>query len=180
MDPLNLPYSSRFKHIKYEVGDATNPTMDGIKIIVHCCNTVGAWGAGFVVALSRRWRMPEQEYRNWYQRILGEGKNELPLGEVQFVNVEPQIIVANMIGQEGVGFHDGRAPIRYNAIVDGLNKICHYATDYTSKSHYPTIVAPRFGAGLAGGDWNLIAPIIEDELSSKGLQVVIYDLPNRR
>jgi len=44
--------------IAYVMGDATAPKADGPKIIVHVCNDVGAWGRGFVVALSRRWPEP--------------------------------------------------------------------------------------------------------------------------
>jgi hypothetical protein len=40
--------------IAYHVGDATMPVGDGPKILVHICNNIGAWGRGFVVALSRR------------------------------------------------------------------------------------------------------------------------------
>jgi menaquinone-dependent protoporphyrinogen IX oxidase len=31
-------------------------------------------------------------------------------------------------------------------------------------------------AGLAGGNWQTIAKIIDDELSNHGLQVTVYDL----
>lgn len=33
------------------------------------------------------------------------------------------------------------------------------------------------GAGLAGGDWQTISAIIEDELCSHGVNVTVYDLP---
>jgi hypothetical protein len=36
-----------------------------------------------------------------------------------------------------------------------------------------TIHAPRFGSGLAGGDWNVIEQIINDEIT---VDVTIYDL----
>lgn len=49
--------------IQYITGDATDPTGGGNKIIAHVCNDIGAWGAGFVLAISRRWPQPEAEYR---------------------------------------------------------------------------------------------------------------------
>ena len=52
--------------IKYIKGDATRPIGDGSKLILHICNDVGAWGSGFVVALSKRWKEPEQKYRELY------------------------------------------------------------------------------------------------------------------
>ena len=35
----------------------------------------------------------------------------------------------------------------------------------------------RKSAGLAGGDWQTISAIIEDELCSHGVNVTVYDLP---
>jgi hypothetical protein len=40
--------------IQYIAGDATAPIGDGNKIIAHVCNDIGAWGAGFVLAISKR------------------------------------------------------------------------------------------------------------------------------
>ena len=48
--------------IHYRVGDATAPVADGPKIIAHICNDIGAWGRGFVLAISRRWPEPEKAY----------------------------------------------------------------------------------------------------------------------
>lgn len=38
---------------------------------------------------------------------------------------------------------------------------------------------PRIGAGLAGGDWNRIVAIIEQELAGEDVTVVEYATPNR-
>jgi hypothetical protein len=37
---------------------------------------------------------------------------------------------------------------------------------------------PRIGAGLAGGKWDVISQIVEDELTAKGIPVTVYDLPS--
>ena len=44
---------SKKSNIKYVVGDATAPQGESKKIICHICNDLGAWGAGFVLALSK-------------------------------------------------------------------------------------------------------------------------------
>jgi len=151
--------------INYVTGDATQPIGDGNKIIVHICNDVGAWGAGFVVALSRRWRQPEQTYRNLFR-----DNTALKLGDVQLVNVEPDIWVANLIGQRSLAHRDGNPPIRYDAIRDGLTKLHKEAYQLEASIHMP-----RIGCGLAGGRWDIIKALIDDTLS--GLQVTVYDLP---
>ena len=81
--------------ISYHTGDATRPIGDGPKILVHVCNDIGAWGRGFVVALTRCWPEPEQHYRAWHR-----GRDSVPfeLGQVQFVPVSESIVVANLVG----------------------------------------------------------------------------------
>ncbi|MFG2126703.1 hypothetical protein ACGFNV_02690 [Streptomyces sp. NPDC048751] len=39
--------------IRYVRGDATAPSVKGVKVIAHVCNDIEGWGKGFVVALSR-------------------------------------------------------------------------------------------------------------------------------
>jgi hypothetical protein len=54
------------KKIVYTVGDATKPEGKGRKIIAHVCNDTGAWGRGFVLALSKLSPTPERAFREWY------------------------------------------------------------------------------------------------------------------
>jgi O-acetyl-ADP-ribose deacetylase (regulator of RNase III) len=139
-----------------------------MKIIAHCCNDIGAWGAGFVLALSKRWRAPRQRY--------SEAVGILALGRVQFVEVEPDIIVANIIGQHGVGCDEtGAPPIRYEALAKGLQTIADLA-----KSMGCSVHLPRLGCGLAGGEWAAVEFIINVKLCAAGVPVFVYDLPVER
>jgi hypothetical protein len=85
--------------ITYLKGDATCPQGKGVKIICHVCNDIGGWGEGFVLAISKRWKEPQAEYRKWHAAGKESG---FALGAVQFVQVEPYIWVANMVGQRGI------------------------------------------------------------------------------
>ena len=80
-------------NIIYKVGDATSPEGDGPIVIAHICNNVGAWGAGFVLALSKKWAEPEHTYHNYQPR---------DLGTTMFIPVEDNINVANMIAQDNI------------------------------------------------------------------------------
>lgn len=152
--------------ILYTKGDATVPVGDGNKIIVHVCNDVGGWGRGFVLAVSQRWKAPENEYRTW-----AASERNFSLGEVQFVQVEPAIWVANMIGQRDVKRDkNGKPPVRYSAIKDGLVKVGIYANQIQATVHMP-----RIGCGLAGGTWDQIEPLITETLTSKGVKTIVYD-----
>jgi len=155
--------------INYVLGDATRPQGEGPKFIIHCCNNFGLWGAGFVLALSRRWSAPEYGYRDW--------GGPYKLGQVQLVKVEDDLHVLNMIGQSGVRTQSGGPPIRYEAIRKCLKQVALMAKseDFPCFGTPASIHAPRFGAGLAGGEWDRIAKIIQEELVDKGLSVTIYD-----
>lgn len=92
--------------VRYVTGDATAPEGDGLKIIAHIVNNQNLWGAGFVVALSRKWKRPQREYHQWLSR--SDGKNLL--GAMQLVPVESDIYIANIVGQHGVGRGTDGAP----------------------------------------------------------------------
>lgn len=152
--------------IIYIVGDATEPIGDGQKMIIHCCNTIGAWGAGFVLAISKKWNQPKQIYKQWHKN------NGLKLGTVQFVQVEDSITVVNMIGQEGIRGMGNYPPIRYSAIAKCLLQVSDFAKLYNASIH-----CPRFGAGLAGGEWSIIEKMLDSTLIERGIDVTVYDFP---
>lgn len=154
--------------ITYLVGDATQPTAAGTKIIVHICNDIGMWGKGFVLAISKRWKAPEQVYKSSFSAV-----KKPALGDVQFITVENDIIVANIIGQQGVRsprHNKSPAPIRYPAIRQGLIAVSEYAMQHNASVHMP-----RIGCGLAGGRWEEIEPIIEETLTQKNIETNVYD-----
>lgn len=151
--------------VEYRTGDATAPTGSGQKIIVHVCNDIGGWGKGFVVAISKRWPEPEQRYRAWHR---GEESQPFTLGEVQFVPVADDICVANLVGQRDLHPINGVPPIRYEALRLALAKVAAEAKRLGASVHMP-----RIGCGLAGGTWELVGQIVEEELA--GLPVVVYD-----
>lgn len=167
--------------LRYVEGDATLPRGGGHRMIIHCVNDEGMWGAGFVQALSKRWLKPEQEYRLWY-RSQGEGRNKFRLGEIQIVEIQSELAVVNMIGQHGCyPDSDGIPPIRYDAIMSCLDKVSEEAKERNSSIH-----CCRFGAGLASNKaigydekaWNKIESLLIAFLIKKGINVTVYDLPN--
>jgi O-acetyl-ADP-ribose deacetylase (regulator of RNase III) len=153
--------------ILYTTGDATSPLGDGPKIIVHCCNDIGRWGKGFVMALSKRWKEPEESYRAWHAE---PGDTPFELGQVQFVEVEDELFVANMIGQHGIRRSGSKPPIRYDAIEQGLKRVADFASERKASVHMP-----RIGCGLAGGKWEKIEPLIKRTLVAADVEVTVYD-----
>jgi O-acetyl-ADP-ribose deacetylase (regulator of RNase III) len=153
--------------IRYLKGDATCPQAAGPKIVAHVCNDIGAWGAGFVLAVSARWPEPEAAYRQWYA---GRAGNDFALGAAQLVQVEPYIWVANMVGQRGIKTGSKGPPIRYPAVDAALAAVGDAALALGASVHMP-----RIGCGLAGGKWDEIEPLVIKNLIERGIAVTVYD-----
>ena len=152
--------------LKYLEGDATYPVGDGLKVIPHVCNNIDKWGAGFVLALNKRWTEPEFKYHQ---------RNYQNLGDIEIVPVENDIVVINMIGQHGVITDNPLVPpIRYSAIITALEKVQKYCQMKKDMGVEVSVHMPKIGSDRAGGDWELIEHIIINTLVAEGTDVYVY------
>lgn len=164
-------------NIRYVEGDATCPQPNTI-IIPHVVNDIGAWGAGFVLAVTREWPEVEQAYRQWASLGI-HGTIPFSRGQVQFIEAQPaidsviqpqpKIIVANMCAQHGVVGPDNPIPLKMNALINCMRKVRVRALE-----EHAIIHAPMFGAGLAGGNWKDIEQLIEAYWIAAGIPVTVY------
>lgn len=148
--------------LHFTVGDATKP-IDRPTIIAHVCNDVDKWGAGFVVQLGKAY----PQAKIGFHSIKPADRR---LGYTQFVRVSDDIVVANMIAQEGTRVLGGDIPLRYDALRECLDEVQNRA-----ESDGYTVSMPRIGAGLAGGDWKIIRSII---VSTMRVDTYVYTLPS--
>ena len=142
--------------VSYEKGDASNARPS--TLIMHVVNNHGGWGAGFVLALNKRYPHVENDYRLWYRRTRERGPL-LKLGTTQFVVADQSqnIWVANMCAQTlNETYLPGEIPLDYCA----LQRCISYSAEFAD-AHGLSIQAPRFGSGLAGGDWDVIQHLIQ-------------------
>ncbi|MEX0597778.1 MAG: hypothetical protein WD512_14900 [Candidatus Paceibacterota bacterium] len=137
-------------------------------IIPHVCNNVNAFGAGFAGQVS--YLYPEVK-ANFH--LLG---NKSKLGHVQFIVAETddkykhQIVFGNMIAQNRLISSQNMRPLNYGALVYSMTQVRNYIKDLekNTDSRQVEIHAPKFGSGLAGGNWNFITDLIQD---------IWYDIP---
>ena len=160
----------RRRVVRYVVGDATRPAGPGPKVLAHVCNDGGKWGKGFVVPLGRRWPHVGEAFFAWH-RGEAAGAQTFELGEVQFVEAEPGLWVANMIGQHGVLARDGVPPVRYEAMRQALQRVAAFSRERSASVHMP-----RIGCGLAGGTWDEVGAIVAETVCRLGVDVTVYDL----
>lgn len=136
--------------------------IDGPIIIPHVCNDKGGFGSGFVVPLAQNFPRVKEQYLAWKE---GNAENYDPfeLGQVQFVYLSPTpLIVANMIAQTLGGIR----PLYYNHLSTCIDKVARGALQYNAR-----IIAPLFGSGLAGGDFNFIEQLAIDSWAKRDIQV---------
>jgi len=76
-----------------------------------------------------------------------------------------------LIGQHKINKDEqGNPPIRYDAVLEGLQKVSDFA-----KAQNASVHMPRIGCGLAGGTWDQIEPLIIATLTKSVISVWVYD-----
>jgi hypothetical protein len=145
--------------------------------VPHVCNNIDLFGAGFAKAVADRYPSVKANYH-----MLGKTFLKNNLGHPQFLNVyeEPKykhkLYFVNMIAQNGVRSPSNVRPLNYAALVRCMVHISQFInqnTDFPSNPSSVEIHAPKFGSGLAGGNWNFISDLIEDIWGKH--TVYIYD-----
>lgn len=118
-------------------------------LLVQQVNCRGAMGRGLALAVRQKWPQVYHAYRRAYDR------GEWTLGKVQVIRVEAQVWVANLAGQDGWG--TGRQQTDYEAYRAAWPKVYWWA-----RNRQIDVYAPHcFGCGLAGGDWQIVQPLVE-------------------
>lgn len=130
-------------------------------IVPHVCNNVNVFGGGFTGSIDKYFPIVKANYN-----MLG---NKSKLGYTQFVTAKnnpsnnSKIIFANMIAQNKTINKNNPRPINYAALMTCMlnvrDQIINLKKDNDSINQ---IHAPKFGSGLAGGDWKFIEKLIED------------------
>jgi O-acetyl-ADP-ribose deacetylase (regulator of RNase III) len=94
------------------------------------------------------------------------------LGAVQLVPFDAELMVANMIAQEGIQWKGKVPPIRYNALEECLGHVYNHAKELGWM-----VVMPRIGAVLSGGDWPTIEAIIKKTMT---VETYVYTLESQK
>jgi O-acetyl-ADP-ribose deacetylase (regulator of RNase III) len=128
-------------------------------VIVHGCNCFNTMGGGIARVIRETWPIV---YEADCKTIRGDKKK---LGTIDPVLLNNNVYVVNAYTQ----YYYGRGlQVSYDAIRSCFSEIKNAFNDL--KIGYPLI-----GAGLAGGDWNIISKIINEEL--EGCDHTLVKLP---
>jgi len=129
-------------------------------VIIHGCNCFNTMGAGIALQIKRNFKAA---YEADQQTKKGDKKK---LGTYTYAEVDG-IIIVNAYTQ--YTFSKDLDDINYWAVRQVMRKI---SRDFKGKK----IGYPMIGAGLAGGDWDLISLIIYEELKEEDHTLVKYKI----
>ena len=143
------------KEIRGDVIDIALAAEPGQTIVIpHVCNNVGVMGAGVARALADTWPQILKPYK------VRCSTKTTGLGSTVIVNIRDSMVIANMIAQEGIGNYSARPPIRYGHLASCMKEVRDYILVNKSLNHDTVIISPKFGSGLAGGNWDVITQMI--------------------
>jgi hypothetical protein len=165
------------------VKERINAGNTGATIIVpHVCNNIDLFGAGFASDVATNYPIVKENYH-----LLGKNFLKANLGYSQFVQVSEnktykhKLYIVNMIAQNGIKSHNNTRPLNYFALAKSMSKISQHITmntGFLNKTEKVEIHCPKFGSGLAGGDWDFITDLIEDIWGK--FFVTVYNYPPKK
>jgi hypothetical protein len=148
-------------------GDIFKGEWDGM---VHCANLYSAMNSGIAKSVKARWPKAAQVDVNG------------ALGHFSYCTVNHlgrDRTVFNLYGQVGIGNdgHPMNRNARYDAIHDGVFRICELMTCRSPGQNLRLAFPYRIASDRAGGDWRIVSAILES-ISEKtpNIEFVIYKL----
>lgn len=146
--------------IKYKKGNLLEATED---IIAHGVNCIGGFGSGVAGQIAKKYPEARKHYLEKYV-----SKDGWELGEIQYSHQADGKIIANCATQFSY-LPRGICHADYLAI-----KQCMENLKYVASPNF-TIAIPKIGAGLAGGDWSIIEPILFDIFNDYDITIYTID-----
>lgn len=176
---INNTYSSQnvlFNSIEKRISAANS----GCTVFVpHVCNNVDMFGAGFAAQVADKYPSVKANYH-----MLGKSFLSKNMGYSQIVKVKEdtkykhKLYFVNMIAQNGIRSQNNIRPLNYLGLVKSMVSLSAFIdnnTGFLNKTESIEIHCPKFGSGLAGGNWLFIQELIKDIWSK--YPVIIYSPP---
>lgn len=140
--------------------DCINNKKNGSTVVIpHVCNNIGLFDGGFSGEIETRF--PEVA-------INFNIGGKIKIGNTQFITVmenqqtKHKLIIANMVAQNNVISNRNRRPLHYPSLIRCMYSVRDLLDSIQQAEKKVRIHAPKFGSGLAGGNWNFISDLIDD------------------
>jgi O-acetyl-ADP-ribose deacetylase (regulator of RNase III) len=156
--------------IKYEFGDMISMIENNLSnkssnilLMAQGCNCFCTQGGGLAGQL--------RKYKQVYRADIEHGRSGDydKLGGYSTAIISSNVVMLNMYTQYNYGTETRH--VNYAAIALAFKSV---NDNLSGKGH--TMYIPKIGAGLAGGDWDIISTIIND--ATPDLHIVVIDYVN--
>jgi O-acetyl-ADP-ribose deacetylase (regulator of RNase III) len=128
-------------------------------VMIHGCNCQGVMGSGVALAVREKYPDVFADYRTLCN-LYADDSSRL-LGDNQYVYVSENHVIVNAMTQD---FFGGGRQINYEAIYLCFERVNQFLTNVAFEA---TLYFPKIGAGLGGGNWEIIKTIIEQTVDQK-------------
>lgn len=158
---------------KYKIGDLIKAAQNGeVNVIAHGCNCFVTMGSGIAPLIKAAF--PEM-YDADLNTVPGD-RAKLGTCSVAFIN-DGSLTGFNLYSQYGYNRRKhGLRDLDYNALYDSMVEMKKALQGlYGGSMDKYKIGFPKIGAGLAGGDWNVIEAMIKSVFHD--CDVTVYVLP---
>lgn len=147
--------------VKHIIGDLVRDSKD-YQVIGHGCNCFCTMGAG--IAPQIKAKFPEA-FAVDCETVAGDINK---LGTITYTKIQNEPVVVNLYSQFGYARQHGQMNLDYKALRSALKMM-------KEKFSGKTFGLPWIGAGLAGGDWDVIIKIIEEEMRGEYVTIVQWE-----
>jgi O-acetyl-ADP-ribose deacetylase (regulator of RNase III) len=138
-------------------------------IIVHGCNCFGAMGAGIALQIKKQFPAAYDVYSKIHDEF------GLKLGNICIAEVGNNKYIINANTQQVTGID--KRQVSYEAIATCFEKVLLQARFFKEDHNVILpIVFPMIGAGLGGGNWNIIETIIDETIDGE-FETILYKFP---
>lgn len=158
---------------------------NGATIFVpHICNNIDLFGAGFAAQVAEKFPTVKADYHMLGKKFLADNPGYAQILKIyEDPKYKHRLYFVNMIAQNGTISPKNPRPINYFSLMKSMSSLSRYIhnnTGYSQKTENIEIHCPKFGSGLAGGNWNFISDLIEDIWGPYQVFVYGYKNENKR
>ena len=153
--------------IKEIEGDIIELALEGeFDAIVHGCNCRNRMGAGIAPKIAKAFKGVREADTDFYVPVGSVDR----LGKYSTARQPNGMLVINAYTQfTYTGRQSGKVDVSYDAISEVFTQL------NTDAYVHPTVGIPLIGAGLAGGDWDIIKELIDEATPDLDITLVIYN-----
>lgn len=146
---------------KYIKGDLLEAEAD---YIAHGVNCQGVMGSGVAKVIKTEFPEVYSKYKTYTKCFA----SQVLIGDCLLVDAPTSKFkgIINLFTQEFYG-KDGKRYVSYKAIIDSFTKL-------NIQCNENIVAIPKIGAGLGGGDWDIIKELIDD--STPNVEIHVYEL----